>query len=224
MKKCRSHVVDIGRKLFEHQVVYDGQGNISCRLPEQDLVAVTPSAVPYLDREPEDICIVDMQSKLIEGKWKPSSEIRLHMVFYRQRPEVKAVIHTHALYCSIYGISGEKELPLVLNEAAMVLGQPVPVAPYARPGTRDLARSTYQATGNDGRAVIMAHHGLVTVGESLEDAYAATLAAEHTAQAVCTVRSMGVEPKTLAGEEIQELRRLYASYGPEPTPSIQDTA
>lgn len=223
MAESRSQMVEIGRRLLENQVVVDGQGNLSCRLPDQDLIAVTPSAVPYLDRKPEDICVTDVDGNLIEGNWKPSTEIELHMFFYQRRPDVKAVIHTHALYCSIYGISGEEELPLVLNEAAMVLGQPVPVAPYARPGTRELARGAFQATRDDGTAVIMAHHGLVTVGDTLDDAYAATMAAEHTAQAVCTVRSMGIEPRILPDEEVQELRRLYTEYGVEPTSSAQRT-
>jgi len=222
MEDCRSNVVDIGCKLVKNQVVVNGQGNISCRLPDQNLIAITPSAVPYLEREAEDICLVDVEGKLIEGKWKPTTEIQLHLIYYQRRSDVHAVVHTHAPFSTIFGITGEVEMPLVLNEAAMALGSPVPVAPYARPGTRKLARVTFQATRKKGTAVIMAHHGLVTVGDTLEEAYTATIAAEHTAQAVCTARSMGVNPSVLPEDEVQELRRLYSGYGVEPASPPQD--
>lgn len=106
-------------------------------------------------------------------------------------------------------------MPMVLNEAAMGLGGSVPVAPYGRPGTEKLAQVTFDATG-EGTAVIMAHHGLVTLGATLDEAYVATTAAEHTAQALYRVRSMGVEAKVLSESEVKKLREMYMKYAPCP--------
>ncbi len=204
----RQALIEFALRLVESGLLQDGQGNMSIRLEAEDLIAITPSALPYRQRRPEDICLVDLAGRLVEGRWKPTSEMPLHLAFYQQRADVHAVIHTHAPYATIFSISGETTLPMTLTEASMQLGAPVPVAPYARPGTPELAAVTCQAAG-EGRAAIMAHHGLVTVGPDLKAAFHATLAVEDTARAVLLTRRMGVNPRTLSPDEA---RVLYESY------------
>lgn len=212
--KQREKIISVSLQLMAEKCVSDGQGNLSIMDREQNLIAITPSAVPYQDREPEDICVVDPQGNLIEGNWKPTSEIALHLVFYRRRADISAVVHTHAPNSTVFGIIGDEPMPMVLNEAAMGLGGAVPIAPYARPGTERLAELTCEATG-DGIAVIMAHHGLVTIGDTLEHAYAATTAAEATAQAIILARSMGACVQSLEDEEVKSLRKMYLGYRPQ---------
>lgn len=215
LKGIRQDILDTSQKLMEEGLIVSGQGNLSCYDRDQGYIAITPSGVPYDQRQADDICVIDIDEHLIHGNWQPTSEIKLHMVYYRNRQDVSAVIHTHAPYATVYGILGKESMPMVLNEAAMGLGGPVPVAPYERPGTEALARLTFEKTGQ-GVAAIMAHHGLVAVGPSLQDAYLATLAAEHTARALILARSLGLEPSRLPAEEVDALREMYLDYGASP--------
>lgn len=211
----RARIVEIGLSMVRDGVAHNGQGNISVFDPGAGLVCITPSAVPYEARKPEDICVVDLDGALVEGRWKPTSELALHLVFYRRRADVRAVVHTHAPYTTVFGIIGEESMPVVLNEAAMGLGGPLPVSPYARPGTQELAEATFEAVG-EAVGAIMAHHGLITIGEDIAQAYGSTLAAEATARLIILARSMGVRPVTLDLDEARALRRMFLeSYHPE---------
>ena len=151
----REKVIEIGLQMLQDRLVHHGQGNISARDRESGYIAITPSGLPYHRRQAEDICVIDIDQHIIEGRWRPTSEIGLHIVFYRNRKDVNAVIHTHAPYTTIYSIIGEKSLPMVLNESAMCLGRPLPVTPYGRPGSLELAQITYDNIGN-GIGAIMA--------------------------------------------------------------------
>jgi L-ribulose-5-phosphate 4-epimerase len=211
LAELRKEIVEIGLRMVTDGVAHNGQGNISTFDRQQSLAAITPSAVPYKERQPEDICVVDLDGKLIEGKWKPTSELALHLIYYRNCEEIGAVVHTHAPYSTVFGVIGESSMPVVLNEAAMGLGGPLPVAPYARPATQELAEVTFQATG-DAAGVIMAHHGLITIGKDLVQAYGATQAAEATARIIILARSMGANLVTLELQEARELRQMFLKH------------
>jgi L-ribulose-5-phosphate 4-epimerase len=208
LEEQRQLIVEFGLQMLNDKLAHDGQGNISVYDRESGLIAITPSAIPYLDRKAEDICVVDIDGKVVEGHWKPTSEHALHYVFYRNRNDVNAVVHTHALNSTVFGIIGEEFLPVVLNEAAMGMGGPIPVAPYARPGTEELGEITCQAAGA-GVGAIMAHHGLVTVGDTLAHAYMSTQAIETTAKTIILARSMGAEVVTLDPDEARALRDMF---------------
>jgi L-ribulose-5-phosphate 4-epimerase len=208
LEELRQQVVEFGCKMHDAKLVRDGQGNISILDENSGYIVITPSAVPYLTRKAEDICVVDRNRQLIEGNFAPTSEIALHMVFYQQRPDIRAVVHCHPHYSTAIGVIGEAEMPVVLNEAAFHLGAALPVAGYGRPGTEELANITVEATG-PGVGAIMAHHGLVTIGKSLKFAYEATLAAEDTAQVIILARSMSGRVIPMDPEEASALRNMY---------------
>ncbi|NQS91131.1 MAG: class II aldolase/adducin family protein [Chloroflexi bacterium] len=209
----RKKILNFSNKLLRAGIIQDGQGNLSIFDRKTGLIAITPSAIPYQERDIEDICIVDLDGNIIEGKWKTTSETSLHLIYYNKRTDINAVIHTHAPKATVFGVIGEEPMPMVLNEAAMGLGGAVPIAPYARPGSEELAKVTFQTTG-DGIAAIMAHHGLITVGERIELAYLGTLAAEATAETLILVRAMGCEAKSLNAAEVKILREMYFGYKP----------
>lgn len=208
LKELREQVVEYGCKMCEAKLVRDGQGNISVLDEESGYIVITPSAIPYFSRKPEDICVVDQNRQMIEGKFHCTTEIALHMVFYQQRKDIRAVVHSHPLNSTAFGVIGESEMPVVLNEAAFHLGAALPVASYGRPGTEELAYITVEAAGA-GAGAIMAHHGLVTVGGSLKSAYDATLAAEDTARVVILARSMSGRVVPMDAEEASALREMY---------------
>ncbi len=198
--------------LYATQMVRDGlaygsQGNISLFDRLAGVVSITPSAIPYHAMKPEDICIVDAGGSIIDAKWKPTSEMALHLIFYQHRPDINAVIHTHAPYATVFGVIDEP-VPMILTEAAACLGSEVPVAAYQRPGTMDLARAAFEVMGQ-GIAVVLANHGLVTVGETLARAYESTQAVETSARLTIMARSMNKTPTELDSQEVSEMRRLY---------------
>ena len=213
LQEEREKIVAIGNKLRAEGVVHDGQGNISIYNRENGLVAITPSAVPYGERTAEDICVVDLDGNLVEGKWKTTSETPMHLIFYQRRSDVNAVVHTHALKSTVFGIIGDEPMPMILNEASMGLAGPVPIAPYAFPATQELAEVTFKAVG-DGLAAIMAHHGLITVGDTIEHAYFSTLAAEATAEVLIMARSMGAKAKIMSDDEVKAQRAMFLGYKP----------
>lgn len=204
----RKQILEISEKLLAAGLIHDGHGNISIFDRQSGLTAITPSAVPYAQREVEDICIVDLEGNLVEGKWKSTWETNLHLIYYRKRTDVNAVVHTHAPKATVFGIIGSEPMPMVLNESAMGVGGAVPVAAYARPGTDELAEVTYQATG-DGYAAIMAHHGVITVGVNIDYAYIGMIALESTAATLIMARSMGCEPIPISDDEVKVLRKIY---------------
>jgi ribulose-5-phosphate 4-epimerase/fuculose-1-phosphate aldolase len=201
-----SDVYNLSQQLVPDGLAHGAQGNISACDRESGLVAVTPSAIPYRSMKLDDIVVTDMHGKVVKGKWNPTSEIRMHTIFYRERTDVNAVVHTHAPYASVFAITHE-QIPPVLTEAACCLTGLVPVAP----GSVELAEIVFDTIGG-GVAVLLAQHGLLTVGPSLAEAYDSTLAAENTARLVIWARSMGAKVVTLESETQAQVRQSYVTY------------
>ncbi len=180
------------------------------------IIAITPSAIPYNKMKPDDICLVDITGKTIDARWKPTSEIALHLVFYQYRTEMNAVVHTHAPYATVFGVIQEP-IPMILTEAASCLGSDIPIAPYQRPGTVELAHSAMVKMGT-GVAVVLENHGLVAIGETLARAYESTQAVETSARIAILAQNMNKTPIELDAGEVTELRKHYlGSYHPTKT-------
>ncbi len=209
----RKKILEISKKLITAGVIHNGHGNVSIYNRESGLAAITPSAVPYEDRELEDICVVDLDGNIVEGKWKPTWECSMHLIYYKKRPDINAVVHTHAPKATVFGIIGTEPMPMVLNESSMGIGGAVPIAPYARPGSEELAVVTCEAVG-DGFAAIMAHHGLITVGPTIDLAFIATAAVESTAKTIILARSMGMDPIVMPDDEVKTLKEMFVGYKP----------
>lgn len=203
------------RQMVADGIAHRAQGNVSLREPAGGLIAVTPTAIPYDRLQPEDIVTVDAAGRVVDGAWQPTSELYLHLAFYRARPDVNAVVHSHAPYATLFGVV-DVPLPLLLTEAAACLDGPVPVAPYCRPGTLELAETAVRIAEN-GNAVILANHGLVTVGPDLAAAYEATLAVETTARIAWMAHAMGAGMQPLDRREAAAVRAAYrAGYRQKP--------
>lgn len=175
-------LVRASKELFEAGLVLPGEGNLSMRLPGEDAMIITPTSNRYRDLEPEDIAVVGFDGVVDEkrsGPRAPSSEFRMHAAVFRQRPRVEAVVHAHppeAVAHAVLGIA----IPMIVEETAILLGGPIPCAPYRRTGTQDLVESVLGAIGN-GNAVLLGNHGLLTCGRSLTDALDAVMVVEKLA-------------------------------------------
>lgn len=204
----RQQVVDIGMRIVRHGLAHDGQGNISVYDRRAGYIAISPTGLPYEQRQAQDICVVTPDGELVEGTCIPTSEHALHYTFYRARPDVNAVLHTHAEYATIFSITGKASMPVVLAEAGAMLGGPVPVAPYGRPGTQTVADVTVAAAGQ-GSAAIMANHGLVTVGPDLRQALKVANALESMAKAIVLAGRLTPQVATIDDEEVKILSAMY---------------
>lgn len=166
-QKLRETLVEYGRKLVDWGLVQGTWGNVSVRLDENYMLT-TPSGIDYARLTPEDMVKVSISNLSYEGKVKPTSEKDLHAAIYQSRPDVGAVIHTHAKYSCAFA-AAHKDMPVV-NEYRKFLGESIKLATYGRPGTKKLAQNTVDALG-DGAGAIMSNHGMVAVGKDIESAF-----------------------------------------------------
>ncbi len=210
LKALRQHVLDRAQQMIKDGLAFGAGGNLSALDRESGLIAITPSAIEYEKMRVEDIVIIDLTGKVVDGRWKQTSESPMHTIFYREREDVGGVVHTHAPYASVFAIVGES-IPMVVTEAALCIGAPVPVASYRRPGTDELARIVIDVMGS-GVAVLMGQHGMITVGSDLDEAYSTTIAAEVSARFTILARSMGKRPKALDMTEVGVLRQLHIEH------------
>ncbi len=159
--EARALLVDAGHRLLAEGLVARTWGNLSVRLDERTM-AVTPSGIAYPDLTEEMIVLVDLETDQWSGPYRPSGERKVHREVYRRRPDVQAAVHTHQVAASICAAA---RVPV----PTQTLGE-VPCAPYALPGTKKLTEATVSALGA-GPAVLMANHGVLTVGADLESAF-----------------------------------------------------
>jgi L-fuculose-phosphate aldolase len=219
----RAEVLKAGLRMVADGCAHGAQGNISARDPETGLIAITPSAIPYDEMQIEDIAVISHDGEIVTGRWQPTSEMPMHTVLYRERPDVGAVVHSHAPHATVFALIHEP-IPLVLTEAAACLGEPVRVARYVQPGTKELGGVALETMGS-GVAVLLANHGLLTVGDNLAQAYDATLAAETTARLVIMARSMGAAPVGLSPDAVAVMRDGYLhGYRPSASASARGSA
>lgn len=204
----KSAVLNTSRSMVQEGIAYGSQGNVSALDRETGLILITPSAIPYDEMRIDDIVTIDKSGKVIEGNRKPTGEVPLHLIFYNKRPDVGAVVHCHAPYASVFA-GLDETIPIILTEAAAYLSGPVPVAPYCTPGTVDLAEIALRTMGDEGVAVLLSHHGLITVGLNLGHAFDATRAVEEMARLVVRTRSMNMKPVELDPEEARYMRNYY---------------
>ncbi len=215
LQSLREQVYETAKQMVVDNLAYGAQGNVSAVDRESGLVAITPTAIPYAKMKVEDIVVIDLEGNLVDTRWRPTSETPMHLIFYQKRADVGAVVHTHAPYATLFGVIHEP-IPVLLTEAATCLGAPVPVAPYCRPGTPELAQTVLEKMGA-GVAVLLAQHGLLSVGTDLGQAYDTAMAAETSARLMIMIRSMNAKANPLPDGEVEFMRDLYLTkYKPAP--------
>lgn len=206
---ARDDVAAAARRLAAEGLLVGTAGNVSVRV--RDLVAVTASGVVLADCRPHDVVLVDHDGTLVDGGLVPTSEIDLHLGVYADQPGVGAVVHTHAPWSTAVACVLD-ELP-VLHYQQLLLGGAVRVAPYATFGSAELAAHVRAAL--DGRqAALMANHGSVAVGTSLDQAVEHALLLEWLAALHHRASALGT-PRVLTDEEQEAvvLAALSRSYG-----------
>ena len=189
----RRELVIYGKRMLADKLVTLTSGNISIYDPETGYMAVTPSGIPYDETAPQDIVVMTLDGKIVDGSRKPSSENRLHAAVYKARPHARAVVHTHSMFATTLGIAGE-EVKAVHFLLPDLMGRGnVPLVPYVTYGTEALAERVREAM-KDSPACLLQNHGMVASGTSLADAYA-------RASAVLRILPDQLRPKSLMQNE-----------------------
>ena len=188
LRSMHETVLAASKELNDHGLVEGSSGNLSARIDDRH-VCMTPSSIPYDEMVLDDLVVVDLDGNVALGDKGPTSEKALHLACYRRYPEVGGVIHSHAVYATMFAVAREP-IPAAIEEVAVYIGGDVPVCEYTMTGTDELGEEVASKLG-DRAAVLVANHGMVTVGPTLDKALHAARLVERTAQIVFGARMLG---------------------------------
>lgn len=208
--RLRAELCEIGRALWQRQMVAANDGNLSALLPGGQVLC-TPTGVSKGFLTPDMLSVVALDGSPVRGERRVSTEVLMHLRVYREDPAVGAVVHAHPLYATAFAIKGEPLVGLMMPESVVALPE-VPVAPYATPSTHEVPDSIAPFVRTH-RACLLEHHGALTWGPDLMTAYLAMERLEYTAQLTTVARAIGGE-RTLSVERVTEVRRIFGVTAP----------
>ena len=195
-------------------------GNISARVPGEDLMVIKPSGVGYAELTPESMVVCDLNGRAVEDRavngsgYRPSSDTATHAYVYRQMPNIGGVVHTHSGYATAWAARGEA-IPCVITAMADEFGGEIPLGPFALIGSDEIGRGIVGTlSGHRSPAVLMRSHGVFTIGGTARDALKAAVMCEDAARTVHLARALGGPLPPLTQAQIDALYRRYQQeYG-----------
>jgi len=209
----RREVCELHGELPRNGLVAWTSGNLSARVPGEDLMVIKASGAPYDELTAEAIVVCDLDGDLVEGTLSPSSDAATHGHIYRAMPDVGGVAHTHSRYATAWAIHGE---PILCAMTAMAdeFGGAIPVGPFALIGDEAIGRGVVETlAGHRSPAVLMRAHGVFTIGADARGAIKAAVMCEDAAHTVYLARALGAVPP-LDPEDVDALHRRYQDvYG-----------
>ena len=217
VSRVRETVARLHGELTRNGLVAWTAGNVSGRVPGQDLMVIKPSGVSYDELTPSSMVVCDLEGNVVDGEHAPSSDTAAHAYVYRHMPEVGGVVHTHSTYATAWAARGEP-IPCVLTMVADEFGGEVPVGPFALIGDDAIGRGIVETLRHSrSRAVLMAGHGPFTIGRDARDAVKAAVMLEDVARTVHVARQLGA-PAALPPTAVDALFARYQNvYGQERT-------
>jgi L-fuculose-phosphate aldolase len=198
-----------GRRMYARGLVVAAEGNLSVRLDAQHIL-MTPSGRCKGRLTPKDMVVTDLNGRVCAGTGLPSSEIQMHLLFYRLRPDVRAICHAHPTTATAFATAGRSLEEAVLPEVIVGLGK-IPLAPYGTPGTWELCAGLEPLVSHFD-AILLENHGVVTCGPDLSTAYYRMETVEQFARVMLTAELLG-GPHLLARAEVQKLVAARPRYG-----------
>ncbi|NBE99638.1 L-ribulose-5-phosphate 4-epimerase [Nonomuraea sp. KC401] len=201
-------VADLHAELVRYNLVAWTAGNVSARIPGEDLFVIKPSGVSYDELSAANMVVCDLDGDLVEGAHAPSSDTAAHAYVYRNMPDVGGVVHTHSTYASAWAARGEA-IPCVLTAMADEFGGEIPLGPFALIGDDSIGRGIVETLkGHRSKAVLMRNHGVFSIGKDPRAAVKAAVMCEDVARTVHVARQLG-EPLPIPQDDID---RLYDRY------------
>jgi len=211
--ELRETVASLHAELTKYNLVVWTAGNVSARVPGEDLLVIKPSGVPYEDLTAESMIVCDLDGKVVDGDYSPSSDTAAHAYVYRMMPDVGGVVHTHSTYATAWAARGEP-IPCVLTGMADEFGAEIPIGPFALIGGDDIGKGIVSTlTGHRSKAVLMRSHGVFTIGRTARDAVKAAVMCEDVARTIHIARTLG-DPLPISQADIDSLYDRYQNvYG-----------
>lgn len=206
--QSRREIVQLGRMLHANGFIAATDGNLSVRL-DQRRILITPTGMSKGAMRPGDLVVADMDGRRLKGKREITSEVGMHLLIYRMRPDIQAIVHAHPRTATGFAAAGIALNQPLVCEVVIGLGQ-IPLAPYGTPGTPELAR-TLEPLVPDYDAILMANHGVVTYGADLRSAYMKMETVEHFAQITLVTRMLG-QQQPLAQPDLEKLLEVRSRY------------
>ncbi|MBC7795834.1 MAG: class II aldolase/adducin family protein [Pyrinomonadaceae bacterium] len=204
----RQQIIEIGKLLYNRGLVASSDGNISYRLDENRIIA-TPTQVSKGRMTEDMMAITDLNGKPLNDK-RASSELQMHLLIYRERPDIKAVVHAHPPHGTAFAVAGLSIDAPILSEVILTLGC-VPLTAYGTPSTTELTEQMQPFVKNH-NALLMANHGAVAYGDNLWQAFDRMETLEHTAKITILSRALG-EAQRLSNENIEKLVNIREKAG-----------
>jgi L-fuculose-phosphate aldolase len=220
-EQARADIVEVGRRLWERGYVASNDGNISVRLDDHRVVT-TPKSVSKGFMTPDMMVVTDLEGRKVAGERDPSSELKMHLEVYRNRPDARAVVHAHPPTATGFAVAGIALDRAVLAEVITTLGS-IPIAEYATPSTEELPAAVRKyVKAHDG--LLLANHGALALAGDVMSAYYRMETIEHFAKISLVARTLGRE-QLLSREEVERLQGLRGMYGiASPAPICTDDA
>jgi L-ribulose-5-phosphate 4-epimerase len=207
-RELREQVAELHELLTRNELVTWTSGNVSARVPGEDRFVIKASGVSYDDLTWRSVVVCDLDGTLVDGEMSPSSDTAAAAYVYREMPEVNGVVHTHSRYATAFAARNES-IPCVLTAMADEFGGPIPLGPFALIGDDSIGRGIVETLrGHRSPAVLMANHGVFTVGPSARAAVKAAVMTEDVARTVHSARELG----DLVPISQADVDSLYARY------------
>ena len=211
LENPREELWRLHMELPKNNLVMWTGGNVSALDKESGLVAIKPSGIRYEALRPEHMVIVDLDGRVVEGEFKPSSDTASHLFIYRQRPDVGGIVHTHSPYATAFA-AVNRPIPVVLTAMADEFGGPIPCGGFALIGGEEIGKIVVESIGSS-PAVLLKNHGVFTIGRTAEKAVKAAVMVEDVARTVCLALQIG-QPDEIPQEDVDKLHYRYTHvYG-----------
>ncbi len=205
LEQAISDVIHVGKRMYDRGYVASNDGNISVRLSE-DRLLITMTGVSKGFLTPEQLIVVDYDGKVISGSHAPSSEMKMHLMVYRERPDVHAAAHAHPPTATGFSVAGIDLPENLLPEVIVSLGS-IPTAAYGTPGTMELVESLREYV-RENDAILLENHGALSLGPDIISAYHKMETMEHVAQIALVARLLG-RVNTINDEDVDKLVQMY---------------
>lgn len=219
VQRLREQVADLHAELVRYGLVAWTAGNVSARVPGEELMVIKPSGVSYDDLRPGNMIVCDLYGTVVEGELSPSSDTAAHAYVYREMPEVGGVVHTHSPYATAWAARGEA-IPCHLTAQADEFGGEVPVGPFALIGGDDIGKGIVATlTGHRSPAVLMQNHGVFTIGRDPRAAVKAAVMCEDVARTMHLARVLGAPlpmPQAAVDALYDRYQNVYGQQSPKP--------
>ena len=209
--EIKKQICEIGRRIYDRGMVASNDGNISVKIGPDEFLC-TPTGVSKGFMTPEYICKVNSKGEVLQAYegFRPSSEIKMHMRVYKERPDVVSVVHAHPMYATGFAIAGIPLTAPIMPEAVIALGC-VPIAEYGTPSTEEIPDNVAKYLQHYD-AVLLENHGALAYSDSLLNAYHKMESVEFYAQLMFISKMLG-GPKELNEEQVKRLYEIRRQFG-----------